>query len=205
MDPVWEEAWEAWGSCDGQGKAKQWGTHSRATILLPLCPQHWYRTQVTSLPVSHLVLLELSEKLAAISQCLIPNLSLCTAPQLFTLTLQPLFFGADFLSLFLLPLMLRSPHCWEFLLKCPVSLMNLTWNLKVYLGWVPWVSEATSQLSTKHIRMCQGAGYSHFPSAGILTPLREERETQSGAFYCCFRSRHIQPCTLDEHFSSYGL
>lgn len=89
--------------------------------------------------MSHLVLLELSEKHADRPQYLIPNLSLGTAPQLFTLTLQPLFLGADFLLLFLLPL---APAEITTLLGIPlkmpiVSLMSLACKLQVYLGRVP--------------------------------------------------------------------
>lgn len=49
------------GGCEGcgAGKARLSSEHAQEESLLPPCPQHWHLTQVMSLPVSHLVLLEL--------------------------------------------------------------------------------------------------------------------------------------------------
>lgn len=60
------------GAVRGVGLVRQGSAvsmHSEAESLLPPCPQHWHLTQVMSLPVSHLVLLELWE---ACRQTLLP-------------------------------------------------------------------------------------------------------------------------------------
>lgn len=70
MDAVWEEAWEAWGSATSKAKLSS----EERTVGPRACSRSALSvgTQVTSLPVSHLVLRELSEKHAAIPQYLIP-------------------------------------------------------------------------------------------------------------------------------------